>query len=304
MSMHRMNTAIAIGAACMLLPAAARAQAISSPDGEWRATLDAAGHGQITNLFNADGSTDNLFETLWYEVSDTTGGVSSRIETNWTVSDSSNDASSATFSATRNAGGMTMDGTLTMLDGEAEGGALYSFTFTNTGTEAEEFNVYLYVDLDVSASAGGDAAMFDTEANAVAQSDATTIFFGSTDAYASYEINTFAGLRTALDAGLDSLSDSGDNPGPADLTCALSGVGDILAPGESFNITLGIGGEIQGGGCAPDWNGDGELNSDDFFDFIDDFLNSGDADYNGDGETNSDDFFDFIGDFLFPPNGC
>jgi hypothetical protein len=48
-----------------------------------------------------------------------------------------------------------------------------------------------------------------------------------------------------------------------------------------------------GGPCPPDWNEDGLVNSQDFFDFLGDFF-AGSADFNNNGETNSADFFDFV----------
>jgi hypothetical protein len=42
-----------------------------------------------------------------------------------------------------------------------------------------------------------------------------------------------------------------------------------------------------------DWNHDGRVNSQDFFDFLSAFFNSA-ADFNHDGVTNSQDFFDFL----------
>jgi hypothetical protein len=49
--------------------------------------------------------------------------------------------------------------------------------------------------------------------------------------------------------------------------------------------------------CPCDVNGSGDLNSQDFFDFIGAFF-GGNADFNGSGETNSQDFFDFLACFF------
>jgi hypothetical protein len=51
--------------------------------------------------------------------------------------------------------------------------------------------------------------------------------------------------------------------------------------------------------CAPDFNADGLLNSQDFFEFLASFFTaSPDADFNGDGGVNSQDFFDFLAAFF------
>lgn len=61
---------------------------------------------------------------------------------------------------------------------------------------------------------------------------------------------------------------------------------------SGFSTRTGSG-QIRFACCACDWNHDGSLNSQDFFDFITPFF-SGNADFNGSGRTDSQDFFDFI----------
>lgn len=60
--------------------------------------------------------------------------------------------------------------------------------------------------------------------------------------------------------------------------------------------------------CPCDWNEDGALNAQDFFDYVNDvFAGSGprgDGDFNGDGFANEQDFFDFSNCFFGPPVGC
>jgi hypothetical protein len=61
-----------------------------------------------------------------------------------------------------------------------------------------------------------------------------------------------------------------------------------------YNLTITIDGfPACPGGCPCDWNNSGTLNSQDFFDFLNDFFNNN-ADFNHSGSTNSQDFFDFL----------
>jgi hypothetical protein len=56
-------------------------------------------------------------------------------------------------------------------------------------------------------------------------------------------------------------------------------------------------------GCPCDWDGNGAVESSDFFVFLEDFF-AGEADFDLDGVTNSQDVFGYLECFFAPPAGC
>ncbi|MBC7773032.1 MAG: hypothetical protein H7210_11090 [Pyrinomonadaceae bacterium] len=73
---------------------------------------------------------------------------------------------------------------------------------------------------------------------------------------------------------------------------------ELFRPGTPSGISV-PGMPMPGGPpmCPADWNHDGAVSSQDFFDFLAAFF-ALNADFNGDGMTSSQDFFDFLASFL------
>ncbi len=228
-------------------------QSITSADGAWRAVLDAA--GQVAGLFPEDQPTlDNVFETLVYEAGTHSGGLSRRVETNYTVTIGPIVDQERTHSFTRLE---KSDGALLSIEIEnfmissPEGGVLVVIRAINKGTEPIDTKLFYYCDFDISQSAGNDEAetIFDPGTNrllAIEQFDfippAKPLWFGGCPNYKSWQIGLFPALRNSLDAGIAQLgSIDGTVPGPADHTCALSTEAAFLEPGQSIEMQTGIG---------------------------------------------------------------
>jgi hypothetical protein len=76
---------------------------------------------------------------------------------------------------------------------------------------------------------------------------------------------------------------------------------DLITLNEGLRGTMQeVAVRLSASACRADWNDDGALNSQDFFDFLSSFFGPG-ADFNQDGLTNSQDFFDFLAAFF---GGC
>jgi hypothetical protein len=119
--------------------------------------------------------------------------------------------------------------------------------------------------------------------------------------------------NTPLTSGTISSGDKYDRDHPFDLSTGSNGAAPLvnrrLCGGEEIRLEFvrtGSSGEFVGvnlsvdficADCPSDWNGSECIDSQDFFDFINDFFTTG-ADFNNDGVTNSQDFFDFLNAFF------
>jgi hypothetical protein len=75
----------------------------------------------------------------------------------------------------------------------------------------------------------------------------------------------------------------------------------LAAAGGGEIAPLALAGPVSA--CPCDWNCNGIVNSQDFFDFLGEFFTGG-GDFNNNGVVNSQDFFDFLACFFGEPPGC
>ncbi len=229
------------------------AQSITSADGAWRAVLDAA--GQVAGLFPDDQPVlDNVFETLVYEAGSHSGGLSRRVETNYTVTAGPIVDQGRTHSFTRlekaDGAALSIEIENFMISNPA-GGVLVKIRAINKGAEPVGTKLFYYCDFDISQTAGNDEAQTIIDPGtsrllAIEQVDFTPpgkpLWFGGCPNYKSWQIDLFPALRNALDAGVGQLlSIDTTLAGPADHASALSTEEAFLEPGESIEMQVGIG---------------------------------------------------------------
>jgi hypothetical protein len=107
-------------------------------------------------------------------------------------------------------------------------------------------------------------------------------------------------LIVTIDLGTVTLSGENIFFGNADVNASSST--DVNDFALLFTLIDNI---VVTGPCPCDFNTDGALNSQDFFDFLVAFFaQDASADFNNDTLVNSQDFFDFLGCFFSPPKGC
>ena len=132
-----------------------------------------------------------------------------------------------------------------------------------------------------------------TRTNLLAASCVVAIpFVCSSPALAQTEIG-----RSVIGAGGGTVS-----TGPLTISCAIGQPFAGPAAAQTSGIYAGFWTTVPSPFCQADFNQDGNINSQDFFDFITPFFGQQpSADFNRDGFVNSQDFFDFLTAFFI---GC
>ena len=144
---------IVIGTGVLALTASAAMGGITpitSPDGTWRANVDAA--GQVGDLFTPDQPTlDNLFESLVFVADSTNNQLSRRMENFWVVTSQSFTPNSSFTRLENTLSGLSIEIENIMKDGP-NGGVLVKIRCENKGADPISCKIFYYVDYDISAT--------------------------------------------------------------------------------------------------------------------------------------------------------
>ena len=248
---------------------------LASPDGLWTARISAS--GQILDLFPPDQPRlDNVFETILYEATTAGGNLSRPLDDNFVLIEADIfDGGSRSVALLESVDSdLVIEIENTMIDGPA-GGVLVTIRCENTGPDPIDCKIFYYCDMDISNDFGDDEATLVPDPPvpaliAIEQIDCNTnapdpcdpgldgfkpLWFGGCGPYKSWEIATFALLRTALNGppGIAQLASAdGTSPGSDDHSAALSGDTVTLLAGEISEISFGIGGVgFTAPGCNP-----------------------------------------------------
>ena len=226
---------------------------MTSPDGMWTATID--DHGQIKDFLEPnlpDG--DSIFQSFIYDATPFSHHLSSRVEDNYTYTcDQPCDTlgpNSASLTLVDHPGQLEITIDITMVDGPS-GGALVTLQWENVGIDPVNVKPFFYMDFDVGGDFSDDEAIAilhpaTDRPYAIEQSDNSApnpLWVGACSNYDGWEIDTYSHLRSRLDFGVIQLADQDLTAGtPQDHTAALSIETVELAPGETLEMIIGVGG--------------------------------------------------------------
>lgn len=231
--------------------AGATIHTMTSPDGMWTASID--DHGQIKDFIEPnlpDG--DSIFQSFIYEATSLNHQHSSRVENNYARNEAFDifGPNSASLTLEDHTGQLSITIDITMVDGPS-GGALVTLQWLNVGIDPVSVKPFFYMDFDVGGDFSDDEAMVillpgTDQPYAIEQSDNSApnpLWVGACSNYDSWEIDTYSHLRSRLDAGVLQLADQDLSGGtPQDHTVALSSEMVELAPGETLEMVVGVGG--------------------------------------------------------------
>ena len=246
-----------LGLGCLALTAstayagAGTIHTMTSPDGMWSASID--DHGQIKDFIEPnlpDG--DSIFQSFIYDATPLSHLLSARVEDNYFRNQAfdSFGPHSASLTLEDHLGQLSIVIDITMVDGPS-GGALVTLQWVNVGIDPVSVKPFFYMDFDVGGDFSDDEALAildpaTDQPYAIEQSDNSApnpLWVGACSNYDNWEIDTYSHLRSRLDFGVEQLADQDLTAGtPQDHTAALSIETVELAPGETLEMVVGVGG--------------------------------------------------------------